>query len=92
MANFTRKKKIGGESNIFSKYDPEEVRRKLDNYLAAAYALKQSSEELLEGVKIKNDIRNSSSTSVIENNNSEEFKKATQKFSELITSLKTNIR
>jgi phosphotransacetylase len=92
MVKYTRKNKIGGDINIFSKYDPEDVRRKLDNYLAASYALKQSTEELNEAIRLMNNSRNSNSTSMIERKNSEDFLKAVQTFTGLISSLKTNIR
>ena len=55
MVNYTRKKKVGGDSDIFAKYEPEEIRKRLNNYLAATYALKQATAELIESVKLKND-------------------------------------
>ena len=91
MVNYTRKKKYGGDSNIFSKYEPNEIRKKLDNYLAAAYALKQSAEKLNESVKLKNNPTNIDSTSMIDKTNSQLFLNASRKMNDLITSLKTNI-
>jgi actin-related protein len=92
MVDRTRKKKVGGDSNIFAKYEPEEIQKRLNNYLAATYALKQATAELIQSVKLKNDTTNRNSTYFIEKQNSENFKKATQKFSELVSVLNTNIR
>jgi hypothetical protein len=92
MVNYTRKKKFGGNLNIFSKYEPEEIRNKLDNYLAAAYALQQSAQDLNETIKIKYDTKNLQSSTMMDKKNSEMFFNATKKLNDLITSLKTNIR
>ena len=91
MVNYTRKKRYGGSSNIFSKYQPEEIRKKLDNYLAAAYALKQSTEIVNESVIIKHNPRDKESSAMLDKANSELFLSAAIKMNELITSLKTNI-
>jgi hypothetical protein len=91
MVNYTRKKRCGGSSNIFSKYQPDEIRKKLDNYLAAAYALKQSTETLNESVIIKNNSTDKESSGILDKANSQLFLNAAIKMNELITSLKTNI-
>jgi hypothetical protein len=92
MVNYTRKKKFGGDLGIFSKYDPEEIRRKLDNYVAAAYALKLSAEEINQASKTKYDTKNSESSTILDKQNSQTFLNASRKINELISSLKTNIR
>lgn len=92
MVNYTRKKKIGGDINIYSKYEPEDIRNKLDNYLAAAYALKESAKELNESIKLKYDTKNPQSSTMFDIKNSEIFSNATKKLKDLITTLKTNVR
>lgn len=92
MINYTKKTRFGGDLNIYSKYDPEEIRKMIDNYLAAAYALKQSAEELNEAVKIKYDTKDDESTASMDKKNSEMFLKATRDLNNLIGSLKRNIK
>lgn len=92
MVNYTRKKKYTGGSNIFSKYQPTEIRKKLDNYLSAAYALKQSAEKFNDSVKVKNDSTNNESTAMLDKANSQLFLNAATKMNELITSLKAILK
>ena len=91
--NKTKKNKTGvkggSNTNIFSDYNSIEIQRRLNNYLSAAYALKQTTDTIKNTVESK--ITNpSTATYKLQTNNSEQFALATSRFSSLIHQFNTN--
>lgn len=90
--NKTKKNTIkgGSNTNIFSDYSASEIQRRLDNYVAAAYALKQTTDTIKNTVESKLS-SSSNSTYQLQNNNSQQFALATSKLSSLIHQFNTNL-
>jgi len=79
--------------NIFSDYDPTEIKRRIDNYLAATYSLKLAAESLQRKAAMRtksNPIDTGSFQQ--QNNNANNFALATKKLADLTKQFNTNFK
>ena len=80
-------------SNIFNTYDPNDIKKRFDNYMAASYYLKLAAESLQRkaNLRLKSDSKNTS-TYQQHINNINDFVKATQKLADLTKQFNTNFK